>query len=263
MLEIGKANEVKFKVGVNGTQAPPTVRLVIGVNEHELGFKAEKLLGGGDDDWFSEVKIPEGMAAGEYDFRVEVIVNNRLFTPIKRKVTVGTLEPILASVTEMNEPAHPTQKPKQTETWEGEGGALPAAPEKPQPLPSKPLDPLKPTPPKVVKTIASLPGTPIKGLMREAASQDDTVAHRPEKKAVVMQAPIKNTPTRVYKSPAPKPKAEPIKITMAEIAAESAKRFDKVLKESASYREPCAPVKPVNVKHQVPITLTKGDITYE
>ena len=36
-------------------------------------------------------------------------------------------------------PAHPTQKPKQTETWEGEGGALPEVPEIPQPLPSTPL----------------------------------------------------------------------------------------------------------------------------
>lgn len=44
----------------------------------------------------------------------------------------------------MLKPAHPTQKLKQTETWEGEGGALSGAPEVPQPLPFKPLDPLSP-----------------------------------------------------------------------------------------------------------------------
>lgn len=307
MLQIGKANEVKFKVDVNGTQAPPTVRLVIGVDERELGFKAEKLLGGGNDDWFSEVKIPEDMAAGEYDFRVEVIVNNRLFTPIKRKVMIGNPDPVYVAVSEMATPAHPTQKPKQTETWEGEGGALPEVPEKPQPLPSKPLDPLK-APVKQVKTIASRPA--VKGLMREAASMDGTVAHRPVKIEPVKannKEDKKNTAQHVSLQSSPKPaenvsvntslssqphaiptpklkqiseskpkpianpepkhthtkKSEPVKITMADIAAESAKRFDKALQESQSYRQPCVQTTPISIQHQIPILLVKGDIIYE
>lgn len=45
-------------------------------------------------------------------------------------------------MTEINKdapPAHPTQKPKQTEVWEGEGGALPEVREIPMPLPATPL----------------------------------------------------------------------------------------------------------------------------
>jgi len=248
MLEIGKANEVKFKVGVNGTKAEPTVRLVIGNREHELGFAAEKLLGGTDEDWYAEVKIPESMTAGEYDFRVEVIVNNRLFTPIKRTVEIGTREPMIAA--EDQQPARPTQRPKQTETWEGEGGALPKTPEKPQPLPSRPIDPLKPT---QKQTIASRP----KSLMAEAASQDGTELYRPEKK-------VEPKVVKEQKVPKAKPSpAKPVRITLADIAAESEKRFGEVLKESASYKSPAVNVTPINIQHQTPVTLIKGDIVYE
>ena len=257
MLEIGKANEVKFKVAVNGTQAQPSVRLVLVTPQADLGFPAEKLIGGEADDWFSEVKIPEDLSEGDYDFRVEVVINNRLFTPIKRRVTVGVNPELVAAkqdveaklamqTEEVSTPPTPTQKPRQTETWEGEGGALPVTPEKPQPLPSKPLDPLKPA----------------KSLMAEAASKDNTTPHRPKAKKVEPVAPVKP----VERKPAPKKQAvkpEPVRITMADIAAESEKRFGEVLKESASYKSPAVAATPINIKQEIPVTLTKGDIIYE
>lgn len=248
MLEIGKANEVKFKVGVNGTNSEPSVRLVIGTLNAELGFKAEKLIGGADGEWFSEVKLPEEMAAGEYDFRVEVVINNRLFTPIKRKVTVGRVENVMAA--ESQKPATPTQKPEQTETWEGEGGALSEVPEKPQPLPSAPLDPLKDETP---------PPKP-KSLMSEAAAKDGTTPYRPGKK---VEPVVQPKPVKQYKMPELKVKAEPVRITMADIAAEGEKRFGNIVKESASYKSPAVSVTPINIQHQMPVKLTKGDIVYE
>lgn len=242
MLEIGKANEVKFKVDVNGTQALPEVRLVIVTPKSELGFKAERM----GDGWFSEVFIPEDVAAGDYDFRVEVVINNRLFTPIKRKVTLGSTAPMMAAESQA---PHPTQKPKQTETWEGEGGALPEVPEVPQPLPAAPIPPT--------------PKQPPKSLMKEASSQDKTPT-KPTKGVT----PVKPTPKAHKKvvTPLPKPhkhKTEPIRISIAEISEESNKRFDKVLKESPSYRKPGVAVTPIHINHQVPVTLKKGEVVYE
>jgi len=245
MLEIGKANEVKFKVSVNGTAANPSVRLIIVTPQGDLGFPAKKLLGGGADDWFSEVKIPPETKAGEYDMRVEVIINNRLFTPLKRKVEVGDQDVVAAAPIEMQAeadatPAYPTQKPHQTDTWEGEGGALPEVPEIPQPLPSKPTE-QKP-----------------KSLMQQFAGESKTVKTAPVRKAVKEHKKIV--------TPLPKPlmnKPTPTRITISEIAAESDKRFEAVLKEPKSYRKPGVFVAPININQQTPVTLKKGEVVYE
>jgi len=220
MLEIGKVNEVKFKVGVNGTQATPSVRLVITANGHELGFPAEKSLEG-DDSWFSEVKLPEDIAPGQYDFRVEVVVNNRLFTPIKKQVEVAENIQVFAYMID-EKPSAPVQPP-------------PTVTEIKKPDPQRVRE--KPQ---------------LKNLMKEAAAKT-------EPRPALAPKPIKKIVT-----PLPKPtgkKAEPVpvrvRISMAEIAEESNKKFDHSPKEVPEV----APS--LNLNHQVPITLTKGEIVYE
>lgn len=96
MLEIGKANAVKFQVGVNGTAAEPLVRVVLSLNGIDFGFPSERVIGS-NTDWFSEVKIPEDVVPGNYAFRVEVVINNRLFTPLKRTIAIGVKEPLVAA----------------------------------------------------------------------------------------------------------------------------------------------------------------------
>jgi hypothetical protein len=180
MLQIGKTNEVKFKVNVNGTQSIPTVRVVLVTPNADLGFPAEKL-SSGNEDWSAEVFIPEDLSEGEYDLRVEVIINNRLFTPVKRKVTIG-------------------------------------------------IDP--------AVTLAKQEAENKLSLEKPTVQQENF------------------TPTK------PKVK-EPVKITMADISAESEKRFGKVLKESSTYKSPVVKTPSLNVQQQIPVTLTKGEIIYE
>jgi hypothetical protein len=103
MLKIGKANEVKFKVGVNGTATKPTVRLVIDTPRNELGFKAEEICGE-PGKYFAEVFVPDSIEPGEYDMRIEVNLNGRLFTPIKKKVEIGNEQPVVAAPAPAPEP---------------------------------------------------------------------------------------------------------------------------------------------------------------
>ena len=113
MLNIGKSNDVNFKVDVNGTSALPTVRLIISANGAELGFLAEKSTAG-KNAWTAKVFIPEHFASGEYDFRIEAVVDNRLFTPIKRKVSItksfATVAPAVPEVTDVPEASTPLPK---------------------------------------------------------------------------------------------------------------------------------------------------------
>lgn len=228
MLKIGKPNDVKFKVEVNGTQAAPKVRLVLELPNAELSFPAEPLLGE-QGAWFSEVKIPEGTEPGNYQMRVEVIVNDRIFTPVKKSVEVGNEPVVYAAEGQPASPPTPTQTPDQTRTWEEEGGKPAEVPEKPKPLPAEP-----------VKEAYSL-------LKRMA----DT------------KPPVKKTFT--VKTPLPRPsmnRKEPIRIKMAEVAAESEKLFADIW-ESETYHKPGKAVKPIDINPRTPVTLKKGEVVYE
>lgn len=87
MLSAGQTQTVKFKVNVMGTSAEPRVRLILGTSP-ELSFAASKE----QDHWISSMQIPKHIEAGSYDMRVEVHLNNRLFTPINKKIEVRGFE---------------------------------------------------------------------------------------------------------------------------------------------------------------------------
>lgn len=236
MLEIGKANEVKFKVSVNGTSAQPSVRLVIGTPDAELGFPAEKSLDGGDM-WFSEVFVPEDLAPGDYDFRVEAVINNRIFTPIKRKVVISRSPDLRAA-------SNPTPEPEQTFT----------APVTPTPVP----------PPAARPTIPA-------SLVREAAKKAEARKEvkknaEPVKEVKKNAEPVKKVaePVKEVNKVQKKEKA-PIRIKMSDIVAESNERFEKDLAESPTYKKPgMAAVKPTHIiQPNTPVTLKKGEVVYE
>jgi hypothetical protein len=278
MLEIGKANEVKFKVSVNGTAAPPVVRVVIETPNAELGFKAEKSLDGGDE-WFSEVYIPENLSPGDYTMRVEAVINNRLFTPIKRKIEIAHSPVVMAAEEEDASPATPTQTPTQTRDWEGEGGALKGVQEIPTPLPPekihtpplpKPSLPLPKTPPPPPKTVE--PKRPHKSLMKEASKNTEQHPAPASKKRapvkpvvpeVVVPAILKKQAVKTGIVPPKDVKEGQIRIKMCDIMAESEARFDDVLSASASYKKPGKAVVPMNIQTETPVTLTKGEVIYE
>lgn len=215
MLEIGKTNEVTFKIDVNGTAAAPAVKFILEAPNAEMGFTASN---NGDSNWSANVAIPDDFKPGSYGFRIEVVVNNRLFTPVKKRVEVT--EPTVISVSvptptqdlmgrlEAQTPAFPTQTKEQTRNWEGEGGSLKGVKEIPQPLHPAP------TP----------PAPPVKEAKAAKAS---------------------------------------MRINIAEIVAESNKKFDKVLSESATYKKPVKTIKPINITPQTPVTLKKGEVVYE
>lgn len=87
MLTAGKNHNIKFKVNVMGTSAEPRVRLILGTSP-ELSFHANK----DEDGWVSNMDVPAHIAPGDYDMRVEVHLNNRLFTPINKKINVKALD---------------------------------------------------------------------------------------------------------------------------------------------------------------------------
>jgi len=84
MLQAGHITNVTFKVNVMGTGAEPKVRLILGTIP-ELSFAASK---GDGEAWGAEVLIPKFIESGSYDMRVEVILNNRLFTPLNKKIEI-------------------------------------------------------------------------------------------------------------------------------------------------------------------------------
>lgn len=105
MLQAGTTKLVSFKVDILGTQAPPqTVRVVLG-GEPELSFNATKA----GDEWQANLEIPEDLS-GQVNLRVEVVINNRLFTPITKSIAiepapVKTVEPASVEMPASKEPA--------------------------------------------------------------------------------------------------------------------------------------------------------------
>jgi len=83
MLQAGQTNNITFKVNVMGTSSTPSVRVVLSTDP-EMSYPASNV----GENWLAAVKVPEGLE-GTYSMRVEVVLNNRLFTPITKSVTIS------------------------------------------------------------------------------------------------------------------------------------------------------------------------------
>lgn len=102
MLQAGQTNNVTFKVNVMGTSSTPSVRVVLGTDP-EMSYSASSQ----GEMWMAAIKVPEGLE-GTYSMRVEVVLNNRLFTPITKSVTISRAEAAAPTPSETTTPSIPT-----------------------------------------------------------------------------------------------------------------------------------------------------------
>ncbi len=80
-----KSTELSFKVGIAGTQTLPTVDVVLERDGKTLTYKAEQR----GDEWFAIIQKPGSVFnEGDVKVSVNVLLNNRLFTPLKSIATI-------------------------------------------------------------------------------------------------------------------------------------------------------------------------------
>jgi hypothetical protein len=82
-LVIGQNNTITFQVNVMGTSIEPRVRVFLSTTP-ELSYDASKSV----DTWSASIVLPEGTPEGTFNLRVEVLLNNRLFTPMTLPVVL-------------------------------------------------------------------------------------------------------------------------------------------------------------------------------
>jgi hypothetical protein len=182
MLKAGQSHNVKFKVNVMGTSSEPRVRVILGTTP-ELSFHATKE----GDDWASNLEIPGHIAPGSYDMRVEVHLNNRLFTPINRKIDVQGIE--------LAEPL--------------KAASVPTEPESPLPMDAKPAEQ-----PVQVKPVVNDDAVKTRDLFHSIAMNDQgtsvTLGTKPKVKAPEMPKVIAKLPKIEPKATLAPKVAEPI-----------------------------------------------------
>lgn len=83
-LVLNTSNRVTFTVNVQGTSSSPTVRCVIGQSP-TLTFPAKELQNG---KYESLLDLPQTLGEGSHPFKIEVLLNGRLFIPIQTSVNV-------------------------------------------------------------------------------------------------------------------------------------------------------------------------------
>lgn len=220
MFDLATNNRVTFDVNVSGTIAPPTVRAVVG-DSPSFTYPAKQLKEG---SWEVDIKLPEGTKPGKLPFKIEVLLNGRLFTPITTLVEVAgaVADPVIvAAVT-----PPPKAEPIKVEP------IIKAEPPKPKKEPK--------VAPAVLKT--EEPPTPF----REAAGLSGLAA--------LAKAPIVPLPKRAVAVPEVEVKAA-VRFSLADIDEEAtrleAPRREATVKEAITQHVP-----------HVPVTVIKGDVIY-
>ena len=86
MLLLESTNRLTFDVNIQGTATAPVVRCVVG-DSPAVSFNAKSLSEG---KFEALIDLPKSMTAGSYPFKIEVLLNGRLFTPINTQISVAT-----------------------------------------------------------------------------------------------------------------------------------------------------------------------------
>jgi hypothetical protein len=213
-----------------GTSADATARVVL-CTIPQLSFPAEKV----GSEWSAAIALPESVIPGSYDMKVEVMVGNRHFTPLTKRVDLEA--PVMAAVEEAKK-----EEPKKEE------------PKKEEPAVVEPLQTAK-----LLHAITAIgavdnsvvPATP----MAITPPHEDTIA---------VDVPAQPKPEAKKKITLPKDffKFEPKVVKPVEIKYKPMESklvhttLDRPLAEST--------VKPVvSLSHGTPIRLIKGEIIYE
>lgn len=251
MLYIGETNRVKFDVNVMGTSIEPVVRVVLGTNP-EMSFNAAKEH---ENSWMVNVVVPDTVALGDYDVRVEVLLNNRLFTPVKKKVTIGKKD-LAADVPVKEMPKIETFTPKISEPIKNVTPFVPKI--------AEPVQPVKES--GILRTQADKKPT----VIRRAAAADEMkaiigsiskIVPAPAKEVKITPAPTTSKLANICKAPikplkqrGKKNVQESKPVTLASIAAD-VRDQDKPVNAKA----PSVTIK----EHVTPIRLVKGDVIFE
>ena len=271
MLIAGQEHYVTFKVNVMGTSIEPMVRLVLGGSplSSSFSFPASKSI----DTWSAKIAVPESLPAGDYDLKVEVVLNNRLFTPLVKKVAVArqeeaqpvqhvqAVEPEQQAVAtvppEVEQPA--TEVPSAaSSSLEKQPGENPAAVE---PV----VSPSPAVKPPAKKFSFSFEDVKVKPAEKPAVSIADEIKAKPKKTLENLQTAAEKQPKKVFApviTPLPKPSdVQPsnIEVKFGDVV-KIAEKKEAALPKKQKKVEP-TPV--IEVKHELPITLSKDEIIYE
>ena len=104
-LDMDEANELAFKVKIEGATGPAKVRLVCEANEIAYMFDGYK--GPGEDVVeFTVPKMKDKIQEGTYDARVEVLIENRYFSPVQFRVNFKKAVQVFAESIRPNKPAN-------------------------------------------------------------------------------------------------------------------------------------------------------------
>jgi hypothetical protein len=103
VLSTVKSSTITFDINIFGTSLNPIVRCIIGDNPGFI-FSCSKLK---NQTYQSNISLPGTVQPGDYSFIIEVILNDRLFVPIKDTVKVIGDTPTIA----MDTPAQFTVQP--------------------------------------------------------------------------------------------------------------------------------------------------------
>jgi hypothetical protein len=189
MLTLSSSNRVTFTLNVQGTAADPTVRCIIGESP-SLTFPAKKLR---EDQYEVTIDLPSTMKEGKQPFKVEVLLNGRLFTPLNTSIDVA------AGVTEAVAPvpfAKPAAVPKVPAAMDkavkaAEKAEEPAVVEVPKKVEKKPklfgeLEKLanKKVTPKAVPP-GAMPSISMKSIANEAEARETPAPAEPTPRIVI------------------------------------------------------------------------------
>lgn len=84
MLVLNSPNKITFDVNVQGTASTPSVKCIVGEQPGFI-YPAVKLA---DGKFEVLIELPESVQAGSYPFKIDVLLNGRLFTPINTQIDV-------------------------------------------------------------------------------------------------------------------------------------------------------------------------------
>jgi hypothetical protein len=234
MLSLSTSNRVTFSVNVFGTATIPSVRCVVG-DAPGLSFPASKLANG---EWEVLIDLPSDTKPGSYPFKVEVLINGRLFTPINHTIDVEDVKPVQTAPIPAARPETPEPTPVISTLMQ----TVAAVPETVQMEPKAPE--VKPKVPEVKPKVPEVkPKAPKVKVKTEKLEL-------PKQKALYgLEAYAKNP---VFKKPAVIEVAQ-VKVSIVDIAnaAFAGEAKPKVVKRVQEARQPT-----------IPVRLTKGAVIY-
>jgi hypothetical protein len=251
MLYSGQTTKITFKVDVMGTSSEPKVRVILQTTP-SLSFEAAKI----GDEWVSEISIPDFVSTGSYNLKVEVLLNNKLFTPVNKIIEIQSSDvPNEIQEPEVQEIAEPADQEIEVQINTPFESAKPEikAPKIKMPDLLKSFESVQPkSNPKVIKEILKA----IKEMPKVLPKASPKEIAKPkvlEALSTMVSKDVK--PLKAVKAPVSKSVlSKPIKINMADVDSRTTSKVKK-LKEHGPEES--------HNSVKVPVKLIKEEVFYE